>query len=359
MDTPRKLKVAIVAHAAVDLFLEESSLPRFKRYNPSMTIEELLETNRSVRDGETRGSLYQRLGGPVLTIGHHLAAKHRIHGSPFEVSAVTILGDDEPSRKYEETLKNLEMRMTQVHRYKGTLSRCAYVYPKGKPIRQLPPIWEDGVSEHFSKIEVPKHFLEEQDMVVLPITPPPLAQRVAETYEQMNRKGVLVYNPGFYLLDPSFSFGDTGFERIMRRTNVLVMNRDEREAVRKNGVKKILDLFHEYPSLMVLISTKDVDGSVIHIRDDKSSEEAVRLYYSSLKGNSAATIETPVGAGDAFLGAFLRYSFGIGYELDDAHREAEKKAIKQLGIKGAVDPYVISSGVLQREESEGSVRLAK
>lgn len=362
MNSSEQFRVALVAHAAVDMFLEESSTKRFRRYRPEMTIDQVLATNRDVEDGENRGSVYRRLGGPVLTIGQYLAAKHPETGCPFEVSAVTVLGTDSFSQRYEEALRTLGISLYPVSKYKydGTISRCAYVYPKGNPTIHLPPFWEDGVSAHFDEIQVPPNFLADQNMLILPITPPSVAKRTAVAYRDANPQGILVYNPGFYLLDPTMSFADTGFSDIMQRTNILVLNRDEREVVRRNGVNRILDLFHEFPSLNVLVSTKDREGSVIHVRAEKTRVGGdTHLHHSSLKGKPNVQIETPVGAGDAFIGAFLRYYIGRNYDLVDAHERAEEKAERQLGIKGGVDPFILTSGDFPREPGAGILRLAK
>ena len=108
------------------------------------------------------------------------------------------------------------------------------------------------------------------------------------------------------------------------------------------------ELFSTYPLLKIVISTKDKDGSVIHYRDPRDVNATL---HSRIAGNTDLEIENHTGAGDAFLGTFLRYHIGLGYDVRHAHTIASQNAERQLTRKGATDETIMRSGKLPAYDS--------
>ena len=344
--SPPQQRIAIIGDSALDIFIEESS-ERFARYKSGMSVEELLTVNRRVEDGETKGPVYRRLGGPVLTVGQYLAGRDDTsqNSLPFKVSAVTLLGTDKFSTAYRQTLETLGIELDEERIFEGDISHCAYVYVAGEASRQI-SAWEDNVGRSFKDIQLNRHFLAAQDVIVLPITEPSVAKKAAEIYREVRKDGTLVYNPGPYLQDTRYEFKTSGFEDIIRYTTILVVNRVEKEILKKNmGLRSILDIFEEYPSLEIFISTMDKEGSLIFTRDPKNRNSKL-LHSKQYPSEEELKIENPTGAGDAFLGTFLRFFLGRDYDVKDAHGKARASAERQLTQKGATDADIIRTGVL-------------
>ncbi len=360
MRPKEQINLAIIGDSALDLFIEESP-SRFTRYNPTMTIDQILEYNRKTDGEEPRGSVYKRLGGPVLTVGQYLAGRDLTSQSstPFKVSAVTILGTDPFSERYKDALQTLQIELDEERTSQGTIARCAYIYAHGNVTKPI-IIWEDGVNKHFKDIKINKHFLARQDILVLPITEPSVGKRAAEDYRSLKPEGTIVYNPGPYLQDSRYDFESSGFKDIIAQTNMLVLNRPERIILKERmNLRSILQLFSNYLNLDVLISTKDKDGSIIFSRDpiDKHA-----ILHSRQKPTieRESLIENPTGAGDAFLGTFLRYHLGRGYDVKDAHVKAKQNAERQLTQKGATDQSIVTKGEIPSfDEDYGRLLIAK
>ncbi len=355
----KPITIGIIGSAALDIFIAEQTQERFSRYlsfGLSRAIEEILELNRDVQGGEKRGAVSRRLGGPVLTIGQYLAAKDATsEQSIFNVSVATILGNDSFSNSYKEALDRLGINRDSVLYGDEMISICAYVYLQGNPNNQK-VFWNDNVSNPFSKLKISDDFLQEQKILLLPITEPVTAKACAERYRSLNPKGYLIYNPGPYLIDYGSSLKEIYFEDIMPLTNMLVINRTEKDVIRKQKNRMIPSLFTDFPSLDVLVSTKDAQGSVIHVRDNP---DRTTSHHSSFKPHKMDyRIETPTGAGDAFIGTFIRYFLGKGYDLRDAHLRAVQQAEKALTTKGGADPYLTETGVFPFDAGTGRFRLS-
>ncbi|MSR85838.1 hypothetical protein EXS74_00415 [Candidatus Woesearchaeota archaeon] len=342
MREPTQLKLAIIGDCAVDHFIRETH-SRFARYSGGMDIEQILSAYRKVEDEDPRPAILKRLGGPILTVGQYLAARDDTSNNPlpFDVSAVTILGSDPFSNEYRKALGTLGIKRDEDRDFEGSLARCAYVYDGSNPSKQV-MAWEDGVSEHFKDIQVDSLFLVRQDVLVLSITEPSLAARVATEFRRVKPEGVLVYNPGPYLQDPRYSSRVDLFKSVIERTNILVVNRAETGALNRKLGLNIPSLFR-YKNLQVMISTRDKDGSVIHYRDSQAADHSL---YSKQDPTEGLKIVDPTGAGDAFLGTFLRYYLGLPYDIKDAHRKAKENAEMQLTQTGAVHESLLKKGKL-------------
>tara|TARA_Y100000310_G_C20586694_1_gene765790 strand:+ start:271 stop:1392 length:1122 start_codon:yes stop_codon:yes gene_type:complete len=356
------VRYCIVGHGAFDHNIFEFDEYRFQSYHSDMSIEDAMEFSStpglSVED--TCNYYDGSFGGPILTVGQWLAQRGDI------VSAISIVGNDQMSKRYIDYLNKAGINTDKIRRLDDvSLAQCLYVH-NDRDITMDPPLWEDDVTDKFKRLPFEKSlkdYLARHDVLVLPITEPLAGKKAAESYIGERDDGFLAYIPGPYLTDGSVDFSRTYFREVLELSNLLQLNKDEANVVVDNLNLGSIDCIDKIfsmgiaPRLEYIAVTLGSNGSRLYWLDKISGDiEEHCLSALSIDGSDVENFATPQGAGDAYSGVLIRSIMDnkrinsdpkkrkrIG-AVQDAHRLAREAANGMCKVMGALNRRVINAG---------------
>lgn len=290
-----KTDFLIVGHACIDYIC-----------NTQDNLESLVLENKSIEDILKIQDFRSYLGGPAGTISNNLSRFKRTIG------IVTVLGNDQLSRDYQNFFQKINASV-KLYTFDEPSSKCVIINKENEQRIE----WFDFVSKHFPEVKPDKTFLKKFKYLILPICEPIVAKRFAEEFE-----GVVVYNPGQYL--DYTPFNEMYFSDIIKKTDILSVNKKEGEIICKNlQLKNLKELFKSNKKLKMIIQTEGKDGSTIFTKND---EHKYRI-------DKNIKVIDPTGAGDVFLSTFLHY-YTKNLHLNLAQKKAASEAAKIVTKEG-------------------------
>ncbi|MBS3170727.1 carbohydrate kinase family protein [Candidatus Woesearchaeota archaeon] len=319
------VKIAVIGHFVKDYWI--SAKRDFSKYNPEQSIDEVLSL--ASNNGDIINSSF---GGTALTWTQYLIPKH-------EVSPISVLGNDNPSREIKEILDLHEsINQEGIKTYAGSIPRFVLVFPERPQEQNHRKFWKSKVywegrmaDKNFPKVEISPQFLGAHDVLVLPITEPLLALQAAKSFLSQNPSGKIVYNPGRYLHGFGLSLEGTNFQEIVNNYATSLLLNGQEVGVVQSGLHlgNISRLFRSGRRLELILHTKDRKGSVVYER--KTSKK----YEPSNVNPLFVDPSFELGAGDAY-GAIFHRKHLKGDSIDEALECATRGAEHCLTFPGAL-----------------------
>lgn len=322
--------IAVLGHLVQDICIEANSRLRYNAIANASSLDTALLL--AEKDDETLGekaSVKITFGGPALNWAQYLVPDDA-------VKIMSVAGNGTQGQELRILLQEtLGLNIEGVKFYGGTLPRFGLAYTpsfKRKQHWDTKIFWEGNVAdEHFKEIEPKKNFLQDTDVLALPIAEPEVAKKAAEVFCDANPSGKIFYNPGRFLERLDFSFEETYFQEILRKANWVVLNRAEAAAVQRNmHLSSIQRLFDSGERLELIIVTRDKEGSYIYERRGEKKWNYTPTEQLSVNPGQA------LGAGDAYAATLLSKILH-NYSISDAQHLASTAAEDTLKYIGALN----------------------
>lgn len=323
----------IIADCAMDWIIRPTE-SHYLELSGALVQEEEQELKHPHKDPEWRAKTllrkvqslhvpYKRhFGGPIFNLAQYLQAARKQN-----VSVVSVIGDNEDSKRYVQALEDIGVNTKYLHQRKGPMPVCLYVHHSSE--HQLPRIWRGNVSQEGYLPQSPLYsdFLNKHDVLVLGVANPRVAVASVKMFD-----GRVAYNPGPYL--KFFPFEQTRFTDIIPKTDILSVNKEEKYAVEMGlRLRHITELFPRHERLEYIITTLGNEGSEIHKRNGQSyrydpADDSLPL--------DPERIVDDIGAGDAYFATALHYIMK-GMDVSDVVMAATRAAQQSLLHAGGVD----------------------
>ena len=246
-----KIDLLVFGDTAIDHFNEVDSIPKLN--NASEVIKSY--------------KFYGGMGANTVVVATNIGLK---------AGLVSVIGTD--AEDYKVYMQNLGVRLFLTGVF-GDTTRSMFFKDNGKQIS----FFYKGVTSALDDIEVDRNLIMKARCIFMPRTYLNLQKRVA----RFCRNKFLVYNPGYGVFE--FNKIPEEFYKILRNTNVLVLNKHELNHLKELGFKLRFDLGPK-----IFLITMGKRGCNLYTNDTE-------IKVPSFK----TTVADASGAGDAFNAGFI------------------------------------------------------
>ena len=246
-----EIDLLVFGDTAIDHFYEVDSIPRLNN------ASEVIKSRK----------FYGGMGANTVVVATNLALK---------TGLVSVIGTD--AGDYRAYMQNLGVRLFLTGVF-GDTTRSMFFKVDGKGIS----FFYKGVTNSLDDIEVDRDLIMNSKCIYMARTYLNMQKRVA----RFCRNKFLVYNPGYGVF--KFEEIPDEFYRVLRNTNVLILNKHELEHLKGIGFNLRFDLGPK-----VFLITMGKGGCNLYT---KGAEIKVPAYKT--------TVVDASGAGDAFNAGFI------------------------------------------------------